>query len=155
MAPNSPGRGPGPAAVTEAAPSPGYPAGGPPSSSRAGRTTAGGRLRTLLRPALSLATALLLPVLLYYLLRAAGANVYFALLVTSAVSAAPSAVQLIRRKRVNRIASYFAAMSEAALLISLLPGSAEFLLAKGAVLTAVTGVLFLLSLRAETRWCSS
>lgn len=112
-------------------------------------TTPPGGWRRLLRPALGLALGLLAPVLLYYVLRGFGVSVYVALVVTALVSALPSAVQLVRRRRVNRIASYFCAMSVAALLISLLPGSTEFLLAKGAVLTGVTGVLFLLSLRAE------
>ncbi|WP_372698582.1 VC0807 family protein [Arthrobacter sp. JSM 101049] len=93
--------------------------------------------------------SLAVPVGLYYLLRGLGVGVYAALLVTGVLSAAPSVYQLVRGKVVGRIALYFSFMSVGALLISAVPGDERFLLAKGAVLTAATAVVFALSLRAR------
>lgn len=107
------------------------------------------KLQRGLRSALTLLCSLGLPVLLYYVLRGFGVSVYTALLITAALSAVPSIYQLVRRRTVGTIALYFSAMSIAALAISMLPGSAEFLLARGAVLTGATAVLFAVSLRAR------
>jgi hypothetical protein len=88
-------------------------------------------------------------VLLYYALRGAGVGIYAALLVTGLLSAVPSVYQLLRGKAVGQIALYFSFMSIGALLISLVPGDERFLLAKGAVLTAATAGVFLVSLRSR------
>lgn len=88
------------------------------------------------------------PLLAYQILRASGASVYATLLLIAAAGAVPAAVQLIRRRRVGRIPLYLSIMSVSSLLVSLVPGSKGFLLAKGAVLTAGTAGWFLLSLRA-------
>lgn len=90
--------------------------------------------------------ALAVPVLLYYVLRGAGVGVYGSLLVTGLISAVPSIYQLMRGRKVGRVALYFSFISIGALLISLVPGDERFLLAKGAVLTAATAGVFLVSL---------
>lgn len=101
------------------------------------------------RSAAAFVVSLAVPVALYYVLRGAGVEVYAALLVTGVLSAAPSVYQLARGRLVGRIPLYFSFMSIAALLISLVPGDERFLLAKGAVLTAATAGVFVLSLRAR------
>lgn len=105
--------------------------------------------RRAARVAVRLAAGLAVPTLLYYVLRAAGMPVYGSLLVSTLVSAAPGLVTLVRERRVDGLSAYFTAMMLGALVISLIPGATRFLLAKEAVLTAVTGVWFVASVRAE------
>ncbi|WP_417219504.1 VC0807 family protein [Arthrobacter sp.] len=111
--------------------------------------TPGRARRNRVRATAGFLVSLALPVLLYYVLRAAGVGVYAALLVTGVLSAVPSAYQLVRGRTVGRIALYFSFMSIGALLVSLVPGDERFLLAKGAVLTAATAGVFLVSLRSR------
>jgi len=92
---------------------------------------------------------LALPTALYYLLRAAGLSVYGSLLVSTVASAVPGLVTLVRERRFDGLSAYFTAMMLGALVISLIPGATRFLLAKEAVLTAVTGAWFIASVRAE------
>jgi hypothetical protein len=106
-------------------------------------------MRRVARVVVRVAAGLALPTLLYYVLRAAGMPVYGSLLVSTLVSAAPGLVTLARERRVDGLSAYFTAMVLGALVISLIPGATRFLLAKEAVLTAVTGVWFLASVRAE------
>jgi hypothetical protein len=106
------------------------------------------KLLRLARSALTFASAVVVPLAVYYMLRGFGVDVYAALLVIAAVGAVPPIVALILRRSMGRITMYFSLMSIGALLLSLLPGSEEFLLAKGAVLTAATATWFVLSLRA-------
>lgn len=91
-----------------------------------------------------LAIGLLIPTLIYYGLRAASVSVYLSLLVSALISAAPTVVGLSRRK-VNALSAYFTAMVLGSVAVSLVAGSTEFLLAKEAVLTFVTGFWFLAS----------
>lgn len=91
-----------------------------------------------------LAIGLLIPTLIYYGLRAASVSVYLSLLVSALISAAPTVVGLFRRK-VNALSAYFTAMVLGSVAVSLVAGSTEFLLAKEAVLTFVTGFWFLAS----------
>jgi hypothetical protein len=88
---------------------------------------------------------LVAPLAIYYLLRAAGAGVYLALLVSTLVSALPSLVGLVRRQRINALSAYFTTMLLGSVVVSAIAGSTEFLLAKEAVLTGVTGLWFLVS----------
>lgn len=111
--------------------------------------TAGGRGRRRIRAAAGVLVSLAFPVVFYYVLRGTGVSVYAALLVTGLLSAVPSVFQLVRGKTVGKLALYFSFMSIGALLISLVPGDERFLLAKGAVLTAATAGVFLVSLRAR------
>jgi hypothetical protein len=101
------------------------------------------------RVAARVGVGLALPTVLYYVLRAAGVPVYGSLLVSTVVSAAPGLVTLVRERRFDGLSGYFTAMMLGALVISLIPGATRFLLAKEAVLTGVTGVWFIASVRAE------
>lgn len=89
------------------------------------------------------------PAAAYYLLRAAGAGVYLALVVGAVLSAVPGLVTLARERRVSGLSTYMTAMMLGGLAVSLLPGSTSFLLAKESVMTAVTGVWFIASIRAH------
>jgi phosphoglycerol transferase MdoB-like AlkP superfamily enzyme len=104
-------------------------------------------VRRGLRLAVRVAVGLVLPTAIYYLLRAAGASVYVSLVASAVVSAGPGAVSVVRHRRVDGLSAYFSAMTVGALLVSLVPGGVRLLLAKEAVLTAVTGVWFLASIR--------
>lgn len=97
--------------------------------------------------AVRLVATLLVPLAAFYILRWAGLDVYATMLVVAAGSAVPAVVSLLRRRPVGRIALYYSLMSVGSLLVALLPGSTELLLAKGAILTAATGAWFLASLR--------
>jgi len=88
---------------------------------------------------------LLLPLVVYYGLRELDVDVYLALLASTLVSAVPTAVSLVRRRRLNPLSAYFTAMLLGSVVVSLLAGSTQFLLAKEAVLTGVTGGWFLAS----------
>lgn len=92
---------------------------------------------------------LLVPLGLYYGLRALGVSVYLALLASAVVSAAPAVVAMVRHRRFDGLSTYFAVMVLGSVLISLWTGSTEFLLARDGVLTGVTGVWFLASLWAR------
>ena len=88
---------------------------------------------------------LLLPLVAYYGLRELDVDVYLALLASTLVSAVPTAVSLVRRRRLNSLSAYFTAMLLGSVVVSLVAGSTQFLLAREAVLTAVTGGWFLAS----------
>ncbi|HEY4314172.1 MAG TPA: VC0807 family protein [Actinomycetes bacterium] len=90
---------------------------------------------------------LAVPVVIYYGLRYAGASVYLAVLGSTVVSVVPSAVTLLRERRLDHLSTYAMAMMLGALVLSLVSGSPRFLLAKGALLTGATGVWFLVSAR--------
>jgi intracellular septation protein A len=87
------------------------------------------------------------PLGVYYGLRAFGVGVYVALLVSALVSAVPTLIELMGRRRVNGLSAYFTVMVLGSVAVSLVAGSTQFLLAKEAVLTGVTGVWFLVSVR--------
>ncbi|MGV1027111.1 MAG: VC0807 family protein, partial [Dermatophilaceae bacterium] len=94
-------------------------------------------------------TGLLLPVASYYALRALGVSVYAALLASAVVSAAPTARTLVMQRRLDGLSAYFTAMVFGSVAVALVSGSTQFLLARDAALTAVTGVWFLASVRAR------
>jgi hypothetical protein len=104
--------------------------------------------RTLLVAA-RVAVGLLVPTALYYLLRAVGVSVYLALVVSTLVSAAPSLWALLHRRRANALSLYFTVMVLGGLVVTAVPGGTRFLLAREAIMTAVTGVWFVASVRAE------
>jgi hypothetical protein len=87
------------------------------------------------------------PLGVYYGLRYEGASVYLAVLGSTIVSVVPSAVTLLRERRLDHLSTYALAMMLGALVLSLVSGSPRFLLAKGALLTGATGVWFLVSAR--------
>jgi len=110
-------------------------------------TLPGGRSRAMLITLGRVVAGLLLPLAIYYGLRAADVSVYLALLISALVSAVPTLVGLVRRRRVNGLSAYFTVMVVGSVAVSLVAGSTELLLAKEAVLTGVTGVWFLVSVR--------
>lgn len=112
-------------------------------------TTAEGARGRAVRVVVRFAAGLVVPTLLYYALRAGGMSVYASLLVSTVVSALPGLVTLVRERRVDGLSAYFTAMMLGALVVSAISGATRFLLAKEAVLTAVTGVWFIASVRAE------
>ena len=111
---------------------------GPPSPDRTAR-------RRLLVVAGRAVVGLLVPLAIYYALRAADVGVYAAILVSTLVSAVPSIVSLVRNGRMNALSAYFTTMLLGSVVIAALAGSTQFLLAKEAVLTGVTGMWFVAS----------
>lgn len=87
-----------------------------------------------------------LPVAVYYGLRAAGIPIFSALLIGAGVSAVIAAVPLIRRRHLDGMAVYMAVIMLGGVGVSLVAGSTQFLLAREALLTGVTGVWFIASL---------
>ncbi|WP_433371484.1 VC0807 family protein [Streptosporangium sp. CA-115845] len=99
--------------------------------------------RTLLR----LLVDLLVPAVLYYVLRSAGMSVYLSLLVTSVAPAAMGTYTLVRERRVDGLSVFMTAMMVLGVGASLISGSERFLLAREGWLTAAVGLWFLASLR--------
>ena len=99
------------------------------------------------RAALRMAIDFGLPVAVYYVLRAVGASIFVALLVGAGVSAVIAAVPLIRRGHVDGMAIYMAVVMLGGVAVSLVSGSTQFLLAREALLTGVTGVWFIAGIR--------
>jgi hypothetical protein len=107
--------------------------------------TASGRRRTAWRKAAGFAADFLLPIGLYYALRAIGMGLYLTLLISAALPAAAALVRLLRSRRVNGLAVYTVTMMLLSTGISLIAGSPRFMLARQAWLTAATGICFLAS----------
>ena len=85
---------------------------------------------------------------LYYVLRAAGVGVQPALVVGALLAVAPVLLGWVRGRRPTGLSAFFTVLLVLGVLVSLLPGSPRFLLAKEAVLTGAAGVWFLASTRA-------
>lgn len=113
---------------------------------RTGSAWISGRRRVIIA-LLKLGVGLLLPTLAFYALRRWGFDVYVSLLVPTLVSAVPGLVSVVRERRVDTLSTYFTAMLLGGLVVSLVGGDERFLLARDAVLTGVTGVWFITSLR--------
>lgn len=109
-------------------------------------TTAGARHRTV-TTGLRITIGLAVPAVLYYGLRALDVSIYLALVLSAVVSALPGLHSLVRHRRVDGISTFFTVMMLGGLVVTLIPGSTRFLLAREAVMTAVTGLWFLLSTR--------
>lgn len=106
--------------------------------------------RGLVRGTLSLILAMGAPPLLFYLLRLFGASVYLALVVVALATGLPALYSLLRAgSRRRAITTYFSMASVAAVALAFIPGSPQFLLARDALITAGTGIWFLLTLRAS------
>ena len=86
-----------------------------------------------------------LPLVAYYGLRMAGFGVYVSLIAGSLLSATSAAVTLVRDRKLDGLAAYMTVMLLGSVGVSLLFGGTRFLLAKGALLTGVTGVWFIAS----------
>ncbi len=111
--------------------------------------TVAGEPTPVSRPVLRLAVDFGLPLAAFYGLRAGGVETYRALVIAAVVSASIAAVTLARYRRLDGMAAYMAIMMLGSVGISLLAGSTQFLLAREAVMTAVTGVWFLAGVRAR------
>lgn len=94
------------------------------------------------------AAGLAVPVVVYYLLRALGVGVYLSLLAGTLFSAVPSVIGVVRRRSTGGLSTYWTAMLLGSVVVAFISGSTRFLLARDAVLTAATGVWFLVSVRA-------
>ncbi len=94
-------------------------------------------------------TGVLLPVGIFYVLRALDVSVYLSLLVSAALSAIPNLRDLATKRRLEGLSAYFMAMSLGAAAVSLVSGGTQFLLARDAALTGVTGMWFLMSVRSR------
>lgn len=86
---------------------------------------------------------LLVPLALFYGLRAAGVGMYLALLAGALCSGVTAVVVVATRRRLDGIAVFVVTTMALSVGVSLLTGSTRFLLAKEGWLTAVTGVWFL------------
>ena len=95
----------------------------------------------------SLAVGLVGSTLLFYALRASGLSLRTALLTATVVGAVPTLVRLARGYRPRGLEAFFTVMLLAAVAVALLPGGGRLVLAKESLLTAATGVWFLLSTR--------
>lgn len=104
-----------------------------------------GRGRAGWRKAAGFAADFLLPVGLYYVLRAVGVGLYLTLLISAALPAAIALVGLLRSRRVEGLALYTLTMMLLSTGISLIAGSPRFMLAREAWLTGVTGIWFVAS----------
>jgi hypothetical protein len=97
--------------------------------------------------ALTVLFGLAAPIALYYGLRAAGAGIVPSLIAGTVAPAGSAIVQAIRHRRIDALAVTVVILLVLSAGVSVLAGSPRFLLAKDAVLTAVWGTWFLLSLR--------
>lgn len=89
----------------------------------------------------------LVPVALYYGLRAVGASVYLALLAGAVVPAVTTAAGVIRSRTIDRLGAFMLSTLLLGVGVALIAGSPRFLLAKEGWVTAAVGVWFVLSAR--------
>ncbi|WAP51653.1 hypothetical protein OL239_18190 [Arthrobacter sp. ATA002] len=101
--------------------------------------------RRRMRGGLRLLAGFLLPLAVFYGLRAAGVSPYSALLAGTAASLADSAVDLVRKRRVGPVSLYVVTLMVFSTGVSLLNGDVRFLLARGAWVTGLSGLWFLAS----------
>jgi len=84
-----------------------------------------------------------LAVAAYLLARQLGASMFLALLIGTIVAGIRALYVIVRRREVDAFALFMIATFGIGLLLSLVTGSARFLLAKDSISTAVSGVIFL------------
>lgn len=87
--------------------------------------------------------AFVVPMLAYYALRAAGLDVYLALLVTSVVPAAFAGIRLAVHRRTDGLATFMTVMMLLGAAVSLINGDERLLMAREGWVTAVAGIWFL------------
>ena len=92
-----------------------------------------------------LALDFVLPVALFYVLRAFGTSAYLALLAGAVASLVSAAVTLVRDRRLNSVAAFMTVILVLSTVVSLLAGSPRFLLARDAWVTGAVGVWFIAS----------
>lgn len=88
---------------------------------------------------------LVVPVVLFYVLRALGVSAYLALLAGAVASLASAAVSYLRDRRVNGVATFMTTMLVLSTVVALVGGSTRFLLARDALVTGVAGTWFIAS----------
>jgi hypothetical protein len=99
--------------------------------------------------AVSLLADLVLPLALYYGLRAAGLGVYVTLVIAAAAPAALVLVRLVRSRTTDHLALFTLTVILASTAVSLVSGDPRLLLAREGWLTALIGLWFLFSLPAR------
>ena len=97
------------------------------------------------RSGLWLLAGFLLPLAVFYGLRAAGAGAYAALLAGTAVSVGATAVDVIRQRSIGPLTLFVVSLMVFSTAVSLLAGDVRFLLARGAWATGLSGLWFLVS----------
>lgn len=102
--------------------------------------------RSLAGGAVTLVMDLVVPVAVYYLLRAAGLEPLPALALAGAPTVAFLVAQTIRRRRIDALGVFVLALVVACIAVSLVTGSPRFLLAKAGVFTGLIGLWFLATL---------
>lgn len=110
-----------------------------PAADRPGARSA---VRRRILASLSLVAGFLLPLAVFYGLRAAGTSVYTALLAGTAVSLAGTAVDVVRRRRIGPVTLFVITLMVFSTGVSLLAGDVRFLLARGAWVTGLSGLWF-------------
>jgi hypothetical protein len=95
---------------------------------------------------LHLIATVVVPLALYYGLRALGMSVYAAQLASAVIPAVTALHGLIRKRQADGLALYMTTMLLLSLAVSLISGSVRFLLAREAWLTGVTGLWFIASI---------
>ncbi len=99
------------------------------------------------RPALNMLLDLVVPLGLYYGLRAAGVGTYLALVIAAVVPAGLVLTRLIRSRRLDGLSLYVLAIMVLSTLVSVIAGSPRVLLAREGWLTGITGLWFIVSIR--------
>ncbi len=92
---------------------------------------------------------LVAPIGLYYGLRAGGVGMLLSLVVGAAAPAVNGIFLAVRHRRIDALAMTVLTLLVLSTAVSVVAGSARFLLAKDAALTTIWGAWFLLSLRAR------
>lgn len=94
-------------------------------------------------PAVSLLADIVVPVGLYYGLRAAGVGIYLSLLLSIVVPAGMAVYRLVRQRRVDGLAVYVLSILVLSALVSVFTGSPRTLLAREGWLIGITGLWFI------------
>ncbi|MFC9930057.1 VC0807 family protein [Streptomyces sp. NPDC127190] len=92
---------------------------------------------------------IVVPIALYYGLRAAGVSVFVALLAGAFVPALTTVVQWLRTRSLEGMAGFVAGTMLLGIAAALVSGSPRFMLAKDGWLTGVAGLWFLISIGAR------
>lgn len=93
--------------------------------------------------AVRIAISFVVPMLAYYALRAAGLDVYLALLITSVVPATLAGARLAVHRRTDGLATFMTVMMVLGAAVSLINGDERLLMARDGWVTAVAGFWFL------------
>jgi hypothetical protein len=97
------------------------------------------------RAVVSAVLGLVIPLALYYALRALGLSVFIALLVGALVPVVGLILSLLRGRRPGAVSGFWSILVVIALGVSLIGGDVRFLLARDALVTGAVGTWFLVS----------